>query len=80
MVQKHKSIQFHWETRAGDVRDNLQQCAPSWTPFSFLVVCLSGWMNQHQQHVIHYLIEETGFGGSKLATAECVLAMINVAD
>jgi len=28
-------------------------------PFSFLVVSLSGWMNQHQQHVIHYLIEET---------------------
>jgi hypothetical protein len=28
------------------------------TPFSFLLVSLSGWMNQHQQHVIHYLIEE----------------------
>src|SRR5437764_14935457 len=27
-------------------------------PFSFLVVSLPGWMNQHQQHVIHYLIEE----------------------
>ena len=27
-------------------------------PFSFLVVSLAGWMNQHQQHVIHYLIEE----------------------
>src|SRR3989442_12911831 len=27
-------------------------------PFSFLVVSLSGWMNQHQQHVIHYLVEE----------------------
>jgi hypothetical protein len=27
-------------------------------PFPFLVVSLSGWMNQHQQHVIHYLIEE----------------------
>src|SRR5437016_1381858 len=27
-------------------------------PFSFLVVSLSDWMNQHQQHVIHYLIEE----------------------
>jgi hypothetical protein len=26
--------------------------------FSFLVVSLSGWMNEHQQHVIHYLIEE----------------------
>jgi hypothetical protein len=27
-------------------------------PFSFLVVSLAGWMNQHQQHVIQYLIEE----------------------
>jgi hypothetical protein len=27
-------------------------------PFSFLLVSLSGWMNQHQQHVIHYLMEE----------------------
>ncbi len=27
-------------------------------PFSFLVVSLSGWMNQRQQNVIHYLIEE----------------------
>src|SRR5919198_100627 len=27
-------------------------------PFSFLVVSLAGWMNQHQQQVIHYLMEE----------------------
>jgi hypothetical protein len=27
-------------------------------PFSFLVVSFSGWMNQHQRHVIHYLMEE----------------------
>ena len=27
-------------------------------PLSFLVVSLSGWMNQHQQQVIHYLMEE----------------------
>src|SRR5690242_687598 len=27
-------------------------------PFSFLVVSLAGWMNQHQQHVIDYLMEE----------------------
>src|SRR5437773_11323027 len=27
-------------------------------PFSFLVVALAGWMNQQQQHVIHYLMEE----------------------
>jgi putative transposase len=27
-------------------------------PFSFLVTCLAGWMNQHQHHIINYLIEE----------------------
>jgi transposase InsO family protein len=27
-------------------------------PFSVLVVSIAGWMNQHQQHVIQYLIEE----------------------
>src|SRR5436853_779180 len=27
-------------------------------PVSFLFVSLAGWMNQHQQHVIHYLMEE----------------------
>ena len=27
-------------------------------PFSFLVVSVAGWMNQHQQHVIEYLVEE----------------------
>src|SRR6516225_8369565 len=27
-------------------------------PRSFLVVSLAGWMNQHQQHVVEYLIEE----------------------
>src|SRR6516165_6368241 len=27
-------------------------------PFSFLVVCICGWMNQHQHQVIEYLMEE----------------------
>ena len=27
-------------------------------PFSFLITSLAGWMNQHQQYVIEYLIEE----------------------
>jgi len=27
-------------------------------PLSFLVVSIGGWMNQHQRHVIEYLIEE----------------------
>ena len=27
-------------------------------PFSFLVTCIAGWMNQHQHHIVNYLIEE----------------------
>src|SRR5262252_7031823 len=27
-------------------------------PFSFVVISMAGWMNQHQQQVIEYLIEE----------------------
>src|SRR5215471_16053227 len=27
-------------------------------PFSFLVTCIAGWMNQHQHDIINYLIEE----------------------
>src|SRR5215472_17489931 len=27
-------------------------------PFSFVVISIAGWMNQHQQHLIEYLIEE----------------------
>jgi len=27
-------------------------------PLSFLLACLSGWLNQHQQLAIHYLTEE----------------------
>src|SRR5438128_3378923 len=27
-------------------------------PFSFLVIAVAGWLNQRQQHVIEYLVEE----------------------
>ena len=27
-------------------------------PFSFVVNCIAGWMNQHQHDIINYLIEE----------------------
>jgi hypothetical protein len=30
-------------------------------PFSFLVVSIAGWMNQHQQHVIEYPSRKIGF-------------------
>jgi putative transposase len=31
---------------------------PILDPFSFVVISIAGWMNQHQQYVIEYLIEE----------------------
>jgi hypothetical protein len=27
-------------------------------PFSFVVISIAGWMNQHQQHLVDHLIEE----------------------
>jgi putative transposase len=27
-------------------------------PFQFVVIAIAGWMNQHQQHIIEYLLEE----------------------
>ena len=35
-------------------------------PFSFLVVSVAAWLNQRQQHVIDYVIEEIALCGSKL--------------
>jgi hypothetical protein len=30
----------------------------TWTPFHFLIVAISGWMNREQQQVIDYLRQE----------------------
>ena len=27
-------------------------------PFQFVVIAIAGWMNQHQQQVVQYLLEE----------------------
>src|SRR6266540_3993048 len=27
-------------------------------PFRFVIIAVAGWMNQHQQHAIDYLLEE----------------------
>ena len=40
----------------GDGR--IRRCAALLDPFSFVVISIAGWMNQHQQHHIDYLIEE----------------------
>ena len=36
--------------------------------FSFLVVSIAGWMNQHQQQVIEYLMEENRVLREKIGT------------
>ena len=28
------------------------------TPFSFIITSVAGWLTQHQQHTIEYLVEE----------------------
>src|SRR5438046_10054597 len=35
-------------------------------PFSFLVISVAGWLNQRQQHVIEYLVEENRILGEQL--------------
>jgi len=31
------------------------------TPFSLALACIAGWLNQHQQRTIDYLVEENRF-------------------
>jgi putative transposase len=45
-------------------------------PFSFLVISVAGWMNQRQQHVIDYLVEENRvlreqLGSRRLRFTDC---------
>jgi hypothetical protein len=56
-VQKPKWIEIIGEVRRG-VRDNLRQCEPVSIRFRSSSSPYPGGMNQHQQHVIYYLVEE----------------------
>ena len=51
-----------------------------WDPFSFVVVSIPGWMKQHQQQIIEYLVEEIESFANKSATADSDSAMISAAD
>jgi hypothetical protein len=55
-----------------------------WDPFSFVVVSMAGWMNQHQQQIIEYLVEENRVLreqiGDRRRIAEFDSVMINGAD
>jgi hypothetical protein len=46
---------------------------------SYLVVSFAGWMNQHQQHVIHYLMEENRVLREQIGNRRIVSLMISVA-
>ena len=47
-------------------------------PFSFLVVSVAGWMNQRQQQVIEYLVEENRVLREQIGTRVCDSLMISV--
>src|SRR5882762_7679713 len=42
----------------GRSRYRIARMRTAFDPFSFLVTSIAGWMNQHQHHVIDYLMEE----------------------
>jgi hypothetical protein len=44
-------------------------------PFSFLVISVAGWINERQQQVIDYLVEENVFCANRSVTAVCVSLM-----
>ena len=48
-------------------------------PFTFLIISIAGWMNQRQQQVIEYLVEESRVLREQIASAACVLPIISVA-
>ena len=47
--------------------------AMTWTPFHFLIVAISGWMNREQQQVIDYLREENRILREKLGRKRIIL-------
>src|SRR5262249_16074170 len=43
---------------AGAALYSLPECKRVLDPFNFLIISIAGWMNQRQQQVIEYLVEE----------------------
>ncbi len=48
--------------------------------WEFFLITFSGWMNQHQERVIDYLIEETGSGKESSAARGFDLRIMNGED
>ena len=38
------------------------------TPFSLVIACIAGWLNQHQQRIIDYVIEENRVLGEQVGS------------
>jgi len=49
-------------------------------PVSFLVACLSGWLNEHQQHAIDYLTEDNRGLREQIGDRRLRFTMINGVD
>ena len=45
----------------------------TWTPWHFIVMAISGWMNRQQQEVIDYLREENRILREKLGRKRIIL-------
>ena len=46
-------------------------------PFSFLVISIAGWMNQRQQQIIEYLVEENRVLREQIGSRVCDSAITN---
>jgi hypothetical protein len=46
-------------------------------PFSFVVIAIAGWMNQHQQQVIEYLMEEADSRNKRGGVAAGAAALVS---
>jgi hypothetical protein len=49
-------------------------------PFRFLLIAVSGWINQRQLEVIDYLRAENRFLREQLAIGDCVSMTISAGD
>jgi hypothetical protein len=56
-VQKFDVIEIVRRAMLDGLRNNVRRCTLAWIRFPFSS-SLAGWMNQRQQHVIQYLMEE----------------------
>jgi hypothetical protein len=54
----------------------IQRWVPLWTPFSFVVISIAAWMNQHQQY-FEYLVEENRVPREQIGHRRMILPTIS---